>query len=197
MGLLDTTLESIYRQKGNYEVIVIDDGGDKSTEMLLKKYPKMQYHYYANYGYLTDGSSKAYNMAAELSKGEIIIQQNAECYHQSETVVKDLAKACKSKHPVFATVINREGNPRVITDKEIKQKSGMEVSNTVQYSGISRKVPWFFCGAIMRKDWNDLGGYAIKANQVDVEFGERMIANGYSFDWLPKTIVIHQTHPKG
>jgi len=49
----------------------------------------------------------------------------------------------------------------------------------------------------MRKDWNDLGGYAIKANQVDVEFGERMIASGYSFDWLPETIVIHQTHPKG
>jgi len=200
MELLDFSLASIFRQEGNgidFEVIIIDDGGDKSTEKLIKKYPKIRYRYYKNHGYLTDGSSKAYNMAADMSKGEIIIQQNAEAYHHSENVIAELAAACKPQHPVFATVINRKGDPRTITDDEIKTASGLGVANTVQYSGLSRQLPWFFCGAIRYKDWHDLGGYAVKSNGVDVEFGERMIANGYTFDWLPDTTVIHQSHPKG
>ena len=199
MQLLDYSLASIFRQEGSgidFEVIVIDDGGDKSTEKLLKKYPKIRYEYFENYGYLEDGSSQAYNLAAEMSKGKIIIQQNAECYHHSENVIADLAAACKTHHPVFATVINRLGDPRTITEKEIKQASGEDVATTTQYSGLSRQLPWFFCGAIMRKDWNDLGGYAIKKNQVDVEFGERMIAAGYDFEWLQDVTVIHQTHLK-
>ena len=198
--LLDYTLASIYKQQDNgidFEVIIIDDGGSDDTKLLKNKYPKIRYKYFENYGYLTDGSSQAYNMAAEMSRGRVIIQQNAECYHYSDNVIRKLASNARKHHSVFATVINWLGDPRTITEKEVRQASGDQVSTTVQYSGLSRQLPWYFCGAILRKDWNDLGGYAVKSNQVDVEFGERMIAAGYTFDWFPDVTVIHQTHPKG
>ena len=198
--LLDYSLASIYKQEGNgidFEVIIIDDGGSDDTKLLKDKYPKIRYKYFENYGYLQDGSSQAYNLAAEMSRGRVIIQQNAEAYHHSPDVIRRLASACRKHHSVFATVINRLGDPRTVTEEEIARASGEGVVNTVQYSGLSRKVPWYFCGAILRKDWNDLGGYKVQRSQVDVEFGERMIAAGYTFEWFPDVTVIHQTHPKG
>ena len=89
--LLDYTLASIYKQEDNgidFEVIIIDDGGNDDTKLLKNKYPKIRYKYFENYGYLTDGSGQAYNMAAEMSRGRVIIQQNAECYHHSDNVIK-------------------------------------------------------------------------------------------------------------
>ena len=202
--LLNHTLKSIFRQEKSLrakgiilEVIVINDGGTDVTDEKIKIYPKVKYSVLDAHGYDPNGTVLVANDAAELSSGSIILMNAAECFHRSSNVIERLVKAVKPKHPAFATVINRPGDPNTMDDKEEKQKSGLNVVNTVQYSGISRQVPWFFCGAIMKKDFIELGGYSRNIIPADVEFGHRMIANGYTFEWLEDVIVIHQTHIRG
>ena len=197
-ALLDYTLESIFRQKGKYEVIVMDDGSTDDTESLREKYPKMIYEKVGHKGYSpAEGSAIALNLAAEMSKGDIILQQNAECFHFTPDTIKIMSNEVKSQQPVFATVLNHKGDPSELSSFEISDAMRVGVPAVQHYSGKRRKVPWFFCGAIMKQDWFDLGAYKIQPNCIDAEFGERMVKAGYKFKWLDEAIVVHQSHNKG
>ena len=191
-ALLDRTLESIFRQNvKDIEVIVIDDGSTDDTESLKDKYPIIYGQTGTN---VYDArSTKPYNLAAEMSKGDIIIQQNAECYHWSDNVINRLVESVGDKHCAFATVFNL-ANP-FIDRESIDTYNQDHTVATIMYSGKARRVAWFFCGAILKKDWHLCGGYGDSA-PVDVNFASRMEVEGFTHEWLDDVFVIHQTHAK-
>ena len=202
--LLKHSLDSIFRQKeaspkmlANLEVIVVDQGSaDGTKEMIEQIFPEVVYKYLDEPSY---GSPwRPFNMAMDLTTNEVIIQQNAECFHRSETVIKDLERAVSHKKAVFATVLNIEvnGNPYGVPDEEIERRMGEGIPAVQRYSGKYRQVSWFFCGAILTQDLRDLGGYTPHSLPNDVSLENKMKQAGFKFEWLEKPIVIHQTHDK-
>lgn len=202
-ALLKRSLDSIFRQKrsspvtlADLEVIVVDHGStDGTKEMINWNYGELVTYEYIdspNYG----SPWLPFNRALELTTNEVIIQQNAECFHRSKTVIKDLAKAVGEKKAVFATVLNIAGDPYNITDEMIEGLTGANVADVKRYSGIYRQVKWFFCGAILTQDFRDLGGYTPNSLPNDVSLADKMTKAGFTFEWLEKPIVIHQSHDK-
>ena len=201
-ALLKHSLDSIFRQKkaspkmlANLEVIVVDQGSaDGTKEMIEQIFPEVVYKYLDEPSY---GSPwRPFNVAMELTTNKVIIQQNAECFHRSKTVIKDLANAVSEKKAVFATVLNIMCDPYIVTDETIKGLMGVGIPDIQRYSGIYRQVPWFFCGAILTQDFRDIGGYTPNSLPNDVSLATKMIQAGFTFEWLEKPIVIHQSHDK-
>ena len=200
-SLLKHSLDSIFRQAENgladLEVIVVDQGSTDGTEEMIKNHWHNYHIIYERIEEINYGSPwLPFNRAMELTTNEVIIQQNAECFHRSKTVIKDLANAVSEKKAVFATVLNIMGDPYIVTDETIKGLMGANVADVHRYSGIYRKVPWFFCGAIMTQDFRDIGGYTPHSLPNDVSLATKMIQAGFTFEWLEKPIVIHQSHDK-
>ena len=198
-SLLKHSLDSIFRQTENgladLEVIVVDQGStDGTKEMIEQVFPEVIYKRIeeANYG----SPWRPFNVAMELTTNEVIIQQNAECFHRSETVIADLSEAVDHKKAVFATVLNIAGDPYSVTDEEVERRMGAGIPDAQRYSGIYRQVPWFFCGAILTEDLKELGGYTPNALPNDVVLEKKMRGAGFKFEWLEKPIVIHQSHNK-
>ena len=198
-ALLKHSLDSIFRQAENgladLEVIVVDQGSTDGTEEMIKQiFSEVIYERIEEKNY---GSPwRPFNRAMELTTNEVIIQQNAECCHRSETVIADLAEAVDHKKAVFATVLNIAGDPYSVTDEEIKRRMGKSIPDVQRYSGIYRQVPWFFCGAILTEDFKNLGGYTPHSLPNDVSLENKMRGAGFKFEWLEKPIVIHQSHDK-
>lgn len=66
------------------------------------------------------------------------------------------------------------------------------------YTSVDRPVPFFFCGAILRQDWIDTGGYPLDLHHgaSDLHFGFRMLECGFRFRFLGGAIAFHLAHEK-
>ena len=202
--LLRNTLDSIIRQTQDLktkagheiEIILIDDGSkDDTVEYVKHNYPFVVLETTGHQDY-NAASVIPYNRAAEISTGDVIIQGSAETFHWSLDTIDKIVAAIKKKKAVFPTCFNLASDPFTFTKENIDALNNERTQATIMYCGVARKVAWFFCGAIMKEDWDRLGGYD-DSRPVDVSFAKKMLDDGFEFEWLYETFTIHQSHLKG
>lgn len=158
---LRNVLASIYRQTPpfDFEVIVVDDGGTDETEEVCEAYPELRYFYINNPRYRNPSTAR--NVAFRAAKGEIVLAQSDDIVHVSPTTIQFLVSNLRKGEFLLARTHN------------YTYKDGKPFEFRAEYCGPSWPKPYFFLGAISRKDLCAVGGY-------DEEFKEPC----YDDNWL-------------
>ena len=181
-GMLARVLDSIFRQKPpfEFEVVVCDDGPeDDSAEEACGRYP-VNYHRIDR----PPGPRNpcvARNVAYKAARGDIIIAQSDDVAHVSPNAISTLVMELETRPGAFviASVLacGPDGEPwsvytgRWCLPKE--QASGHVCSHQ------ERNLPYFFLGALWRKDL-----YAIGGNDEDF-----VGLAGYEDEWFSDCLV--------
>jgi len=157
---LAKVLETIRAQSPSvsYEVVVCNDGSDDDTAEVCTFYgvtcAYLDRPFYAN-------PAKARNVAYRLAKGDIIIAQSAETYHETDDSIDRLAEVEPGKFNV-ATVYEMS-------------EHGAKIA---QYTGPMNRRPFFFLGSIRRDDL-----YAVGCDDED------FAVPGFDDDWLAARLI--------
>jgi len=191
--LLVNTLDSIVSQKPpfDYEVIVVDDGSKAGVvSRVCIKYPSVRCIRIDRPPTFRNPCT-ARNVAYREAKGEIIICQSDEVIHVTpnslELFVQELeASKLLSDAPghfIIAQVLNREPNGQAHSE----------------FTGPTRKLPYFFLGAVYRKDLYQVGGndedFAVGTGYEDAWFSDCLM-NGLGLQPIYTTQIVghHQWH---
>jgi hypothetical protein len=181
--LLWRTLWSI---KGADEIIVVDDACDWRTERLclhLLPFPVVYIPRLNRPNTQYSNPSVPINMGLKAASGDIVILQNAECIHDSH-VVEQFRERVKERTAIFAKVrsLLEDGSfERWYTAPELAER------------------PYFFCGAMFRKHFMELGGMDedfIEPGYDDDDFAIRMQKAGIRRDFASDILVTHQWHER-
>ena len=140
---LKETLDSIYSQKGEYEVIVVDDGGTDGTKYVCEQFG-VRYAYLKNDRYR--GQAIARNVSFKMATGDILIIQTDDVIHKTPNTIQWLSDNLRVGEILFAYVFNVDANNKLSTN-------GFPI-----YCGPERPEPRFFLGAAWRKDIYAIGG---------------------------------------
>ena len=173
------TLASIH---GADEIIVVDDANDPGTEKLCR--------YLATYlprlnrpDVPFSSPSVPINIGLKAATGDIVILQNAECKHDTN-VVEQFRKRVKERTAVFAKV------------RSLHPDGSFESWYTAP---VLAERPYFFCGAMFRKHFMDLGGMDedfTGAGFDDDDFALRMQEAGIRREFAGDILVTHQWHER-
>lgn len=178
---LSNTLASI---SGNpKEVIVVDDSPQESTEKLCKQFGVTYIQRLDRPHDKYSNPSVPINIGLQAAKGDIVILQNAECRHDSN-VVEQFRERVKEKTAVFAKV------------QALNQDGSFDIWYTAPKE---REMPYFFCGAMFRKHFLELGGMDEDFNQIgfeDEDFGRRLQLAGIHCEFTDNILVSHQWHER-
>jgi len=186
--LLKNTLESIFTQDfQDYEVIVVDDGADYETRDMcalvqLDDYPLRYFKRQRDPSNHYSNPAIPNNIGVRKARGEIIILQNAECRHVGEVMAQFVSKS-QRYNAVFAAV------------EALTPTRGHE---QWYVHSVFNPRPFFFCGAIWRDTFVDLGGFDENFRGYgydDNQLADRLKAGGIEFVFDDTIKVQHQWHP--
>ena len=185
--LLKPTLTSIFQQinrlypRSDYEVIVVEDGYDGGKTMAVcAEYP-------VHYIQRTDRPDTAWsnpavplNMGIDAAKGDIIIQQNAECLNINN-VVETMSKLPRGEAWFASCMALKEDGT------EDKWYCHPE----------HRPRPDFFCGAFWKDEAPRYNEAFTEYGWEDVRWADDARAKGLTFHYLypHEALVHHQWHP--
>lgn len=167
--ILKQTLLSIFSQDAEFEVVVVNDGSDDHTDEVCSKFP-LVYKYLDRPGY--KNPSHARNIGYSLSKNDVIIAQSDDVVHIEKDTISKLEEALLPGTFVLGEVWN--GTCGVSEDGVIS-----DIKKTWLYVGKDYQRPFFFLGALYRKDLFAIGGN-------DEEFVEP----GYDDDWFATCLIL-------
>ncbi len=195
------TLESINQQSyKDIEVIIIDDGSS-----LGQGVP------FAPYSFKTTVidiclSEKTwcnpcipFNIGFKAAKGDIIIIQNPECYHNGE-ILKHAAENVKDNNYItYGCFSLDESSTRDLMNLSTHDKTASFDGDFGWYNhSIYRPANYHFCSAITRKNLEELGGfderYANGVGYDDDEFLIRIKKKGLKVELVDTPFVYHQWH---
>jgi glycosyltransferase involved in cell wall biosynthesis len=185
-GMLQETLTSIARQSVPFpfEVIVVDDGPtSEETKTVCGDFPLVKYARLDR----EDGVCNpciGRNVAYRLARGDVVICQSDEVIHVSDGCIEQLVEQLTPGHFIIANVLARGPSGKVWSE----------------YTGPSRRVPFFFLGSVYRRDLYAIGGndeeFAYAPAYDDVWFGD-CLTKGLKLRSIYSTSIVghHQYHP--
>jgi hypothetical protein len=189
--LLEKTFLSIAMQDTKYttETILVEDGYDGGeTERLCKAFGVKYIRRNQRPGIRYSNPAVPNNIGIKAAQGDVIILQNAECYHVASTtprmpgVIDVLADATINGHAVFANVEAVDGAGKHLMWYCHPEKNPR---------------PFFFCGALLRAHFTYLRGFDEDYKLYgwdDNDFADRLAYVGVRFDFRNDAHVIHQWH---
>lgn len=186
-AVLKRVLESIFVQKPpfDFEVIVCDDGSpDQSTQQVCQQYSVQYYRIDRPPG--RRNPCVARNVAYRQAQGDVIIAQSDEVVHIGNRTIETLIGELESQPGSFvlATVY----------------ACGPDSRPWSTYTGLERRVPYFFLGALWRRDLYAVGGNdeVFRDNPgYDDEWFAQCLMNGLGLKpvYLISAVGHHLYHP--
>lgn len=217
---LRLSLPTIVGRYSGTEIIVIDDASTDSSLNVLSQYiydvtrvivPKRN----GTEGYRKNPSA-VLNIGHRECSGGIVIEQGGEICHLTDCVTP-LSAICRPGVVALARVYHGTPEemfalqriiasgafpypPDITPDHVLTNADHLPVNRfqgTRLYCGLERPVPFLFCGAIHRDDFEAVGGYdeTIPCNN-DGDLAKRLVARGVKFTFVGSAIAFHLEHPK-
>ena len=186
-AVLDAVLASIFRQKPEFEfeVIVVDDGTPRTTTReVCGRYPTKYIR--IERPPIRRNPCVARNVAYRAARGDILVLQSDDVIHVSQNTLQVLAAELEKRPSSFviATVYacGPDGKPWSV------------------YTGVQRKLPYFFLGSMWRSDLYAVGGNDesfIDTPGYDDEWFAQCIQKGLGLTahYTPSAVAHHLYHP--
>ncbi len=186
-----TCLESALRQsldRGEYEIIVVDDGSTDKTPEIVRGYPVMLVRQQ------NGGPASARNRGAGEARGKVLVFTDSDCELDFD-FLKNIISTFESDPEICGV----QGSYRTKQKQFMAQFVQAEVET--RYKKMARDEYIDFIGtyaAAYRKDvFQRYGGFDTgfpSASGEDTEFSYRLHKNGHKMRFRPDTFVYHQ-HP--
>ena len=187
--LLDSFME--LRYDGEFEIMIIEDGSDESSESIVRQYPSLpvSYHFKKNTG---PGDSRNYGMRK--AKGDYLIILDSDCLIPPDylkIVDKFLSKdyydcfgGADDAHSSFSPL--QKAINYVMTS--FLTTGGVRGSERSK----SRFEPRSFNMGISRKAFSITGGFSKIHPGEDPDLSQRIIKSGLKTTFIPKASVFHK-----
>ncbi|WP_196885084.1 glycosyltransferase [Aureivirga sp. CE67] len=192
---IDELLESLTKQKDfqqKFEIVVVEDGSENSSEEVVKKYENqlnVQYFFKENTG---AGQSRNYGM--QRAKGDYFIILDSDCiipemylYHVSQTLKKQYTDAFggpDAAHKSF-TMLQKAINysmTSLLTTGGIRGKK----------NGIGKFQLRSFNMGISKKAFQKTKGFSKMKYGEDIDMTFRLWENGFKTQLIPSAYVFHK-----
>jgi GT2 family glycosyltransferase len=210
-NLLINTLKSIEKYVGTYnvEILIVDDASDSKNRIddipnTFKNLDIKIFRFEPEDKWWTL-QVIPHNKLISMASGDIILQQGAECYHQTD-IISDIFKNTKeNEYRVYGCYALTELDTINIHNENYKIK----INNECNWSTMYTKGGWYqhsiyrngklnFCTSITKKDLLELGGFderfAMGIGYGDNEFITRIERKKMKVVTLDDLYVFHQYH---
>ena len=191
MNTLGHCLKALTKQsidKGEYEVMVIDDGSTDRTSDIAKQFP-IKYFLQPN-----QGPATARNKGAQEAKGEIILFTDADCVAQNNWI-EEMVKPFDDPQ-VMAVKGAYQNHQRGLTARfaQIEFEERFEMLKKAE----SIDMVDTYSAGYRRSIFLSFGGFDPSfpvANNEDTELSYKMSQSGHKMVFNPNAIVYHLNHP--
>ena len=190
-GTIEKCLGNLENQsipRGNYEVILVDDGSTDNTPDIIRRFP-VKYFWQPN-----QGPAAARNKGAREAHGDIILFTDADCVPQNNWI-EEMVRPFKDPE-IIAVKGAYKTDQKSLTARfaQIEFEERFEMLKQVE----SIDMVDTYSAGYRKSVFLSLGGFDPSfpvANNEDTELSYKMSKAGYRMVFNPNAIVYHLNHP--